>query len=76
MRKLRKRLDPRRYNGAVFLGLNGICVKSHGGTDAVGFAHAIEVAADLAKHGFLKEVRDDISKLTELRAATPKAVAG
>lgn len=76
MRKLRKRLDPRRYNGAVFLGLNGICVKSHGGTDAVGFAHAIEVASDLAKHGFLDEVRSDISKLNDLRAAAPKAVAG
>ena len=44
MHKLRKRVDPRRYNGAVFLGLNGIAVKSHGGTDALGFAHAIGVA--------------------------------
>ena len=39
--KLRNRSDPRRYNGAMFLGLNGICVKSHGGTDALGFATAI-----------------------------------
>jgi glycerol-3-phosphate acyltransferase PlsX len=76
MRKLRKRLDPRRYNGAVFLGLNGICVKSHGGTDAVGFAHAIEVAGDLAKHRFIEAVREDISKLSDLRGAGPKAVAG
>ncbi len=44
---LRTRLDPRRYNGAMFLGLNGVVVKSHGGTDAVGFANAIGVAADL-----------------------------
>ena len=38
---LRQRFDPRRYNGAMFLGLNGIVVKSHGGTDALGFANAI-----------------------------------
>ena len=42
--KLRKRVDPRRYNGGVFLGLDGVCVKSHGGTDALGFAYAIGVA--------------------------------
>src|SRR4029453_10990066 len=39
--KLRKRVDPRRYNGGVFLGLDGVCVKSHGGTDALGFAYPI-----------------------------------
>ena len=41
--KLRERLDPRRANGGVFLGLNGIVIKSHGGTDAEGFAAAIEL---------------------------------
>ena len=44
MKKLKLRADPRRYNGAMFLGLQGVCVKSHGGTDAVGFANAIGVA--------------------------------
>ncbi len=38
--KLRERVDPRRYNGAVFLGVNGSVVKSHGGTDAFGFSNA------------------------------------
>ena len=47
IRLLRHRLDPRRYNGAMFLGLNGVVVKSHGGTDAIGFANAIGVAVDL-----------------------------
>ena len=42
--KLKKRTDPRRYNGAMFLGLQGVCVKSHGGTDATGFANAVAVA--------------------------------
>ena len=51
------RMDPRRYNGAIFLGLNGIVVKSHGGTDAVGFANAIGVAADMLVHGFHERSR-------------------
>ena len=50
--RLREWLDPRRYNGAVMLGLNGVVVKSHGGTDAQGFAHAIDVAIDMVVHHF------------------------
>jgi glycerol-3-phosphate acyltransferase PlsX len=57
MNKLRQRVDPRRYNGAVFIGLNGIAVKSHGGTDALGFANAIGVAIDLLQHNFIEETR-------------------
>ena len=45
--KMRSRIDPRLYNGATFLGLNGIVVKSHGGTDGFGFANAISVAVDM-----------------------------
>ena len=48
--RLREWLDPRRYNGAVMLGLNGVVVKSHGGTDAQGFAHAVDVAMDMVVH--------------------------
>lgn len=55
LRKLRKRVDPRRYNGAVFLGLNGIAVKSHGGADAYGFANAIGVAVDMVKQDFIAQ---------------------
>jgi len=44
LRSLRRRLDPRQYNGASLVGLNGIVIKSHGGTDAVGFEYAIRVA--------------------------------
>ena len=47
---LRQRFDARRYNGAMFLGLNGVVVKSHGGTDALGFAAAIAVAANLVRN--------------------------
>jgi phosphate acyltransferase len=47
---LREKMDPRRSNGGVFLGLDGIVVKSHGGTDALGFAAAIDLAYDMARH--------------------------
>ena len=51
-------LDPRRYNGAVFLGLNGVVVKSHGGADAEGFAHAVDVAMDMITNDFNQRIRD------------------
>ena len=68
LKRLRKRMDPRHYNGAVFLGLNGIAVKSHGGTDMIGFSNAIRVAADLVEHGFIPDVRQAIEKADKIRA--------
>ena len=59
----RRRIDPRRYNGAMFVGLNGICIKSHGGTDALGFANAIEVAADLIRRDFNERIKEDLERL-------------
>jgi glycerol-3-phosphate acyltransferase PlsX len=75
LNKLRKRLDPRRYNGAIFLGLNGITVKSHGGTDAFGFANAIGVAVDMNQHDIIEKTKADFAALT---AGTPdlKAAIG
>ncbi|MEL0294295.1 MAG: phosphate acyltransferase PlsX [Alphaproteobacteria bacterium] len=67
LKRLRRRMDPRRYNGAVFLGLNGIAVKSHGGTDKIGFSNAIKVAADLVDHGFIPDVRAAIEKANAVR---------
>jgi glycerol-3-phosphate acyltransferase PlsX len=61
--KLRERLDPRRYNGAMFLGLNGIIVKSHGGADAFGFANAIAVAHDLSSNGFVARIKEELAAL-------------
>lgn len=61
-KKLRSRLDPRRYNGAVFLGLNGISIKSHGGTDALGFATAMGVAVNLTDHHFLEELSKQLTE--------------
>ena len=59
---MRQHIDPRSYNGAVFLGLNGIAVKSHGGTDRIGFANAINVAAELVDHGFIPDVSAAIAR--------------
>ena len=67
MKELRRKMDPRRYNGAVFLGLNGIAVKSHGGTDALGFSNAIDVAANLVDHGFIPDVSSAIEKAAAIR---------
>ena len=61
--QLRNRVDPRRYNGAVFAGLNGVVVKSHGSTDAFGFANAIGVAADMVEQGFMDEIRKECERL-------------
>jgi phosphate acyltransferase len=61
--RLREWLDPRRYNGAVMVGLNGVVVKSHGGTDAQGFAHAVDVAMDMVVHRFNDHIREDLARL-------------
>ena len=74
LNKVRARTDPRRYNGAMLLGLNGIAVKSHGGTDAFGFANAIGVAVDMLQHGFLDKMRQDLERVSG-SAASPAAAA-
>jgi glycerol-3-phosphate acyltransferase PlsX len=66
--RLREWLDPRRYNGAVLLGLNGVVVKSHGGTDAAGFAYAVDVAMDMVVHRFNDRIREGLQRIGEVRA--------
>ncbi|MEX1108647.1 MAG: phosphate acyltransferase PlsX [Dongiaceae bacterium] len=72
---LRLRTDPRRYNGAIFLGLNGVTVKSHGGTDAIGFSNAIGVAVDMILHGAIEKIREDFAHLSPAAATTGAQVA-
>ena len=57
---MRKKVDPRRYNGAVMLGLNGIVVKSHGSTDAKGFSNALLVAYEMVKGDFINDLKKKI----------------
>ncbi len=66
--RLREWLDPRRYNGAVMLGLNGVVVKSHGGADAEAFAHAVDVAVDMVTHRFNDQIRDGLARIVAASA--------
>jgi glycerol-3-phosphate acyltransferase PlsX len=75
LKAFKRRLDPRRYNGASFLGLRGIVVKSHGGADSFAFLHAIETALEEARSGVLQRISEQLeiehiqSKATEETAA-------
>ncbi len=75
--RLREKMDPRKVNGGVFLGLNGVVVKSHGGTDAEGFAAAVAVARDMVRNGLLKKIEADLELFhaRHPRAAKPVAAA-
>ena len=61
-RALREKLDPRRANGSVLLGLNGIVVKSHGGTDADGFAYAVDVGYEMGKYDLLTKINQMLNR--------------
>jgi len=63
LRRMKKRMDPRLFNGGVFLGLNGVVIKSHGGTDAIGFASALNVAIEMADSTFLDEIERTLDAL-------------
>ena len=57
---LKHKMDPRRVNGGTFLGLNGLAVKSHGGTDALGFASAVDLGYEMAESGLLARLGSDL----------------
>ena len=59
-RRLKEKLDPRESNGGIFLGLNGIVVKSHGGTDEIGFANALTHAREVARHDLISTIAEDL----------------
>ena len=72
-RRLRQRIDPRRVNGGVFLGLNGGVIKSHGGADAVGHASAVHLAAKIARNDLTGLVTKRMSELAASRSQPPGA---
>ena len=71
LRRLRNRIDPRRVNGGVFLGLNGTIVKSHGAADATGVAAAIDLACRLAKSGFQERLAARVASAAQARQDAP-----
>ena len=67
LKAFRNRIDPRRYNGASFLGLQGIVVKSHGGADAMAFANAIRIAILEVDKAVPQHIRDNLEALLAQR---------
>jgi glycerol-3-phosphate acyltransferase PlsX len=72
-RTLRDKMDPRKSNGGVFLGLNGVVIKSHGGTDAEGFAAAIDMGSDMVRYELLAKIGETIHRHASTAA---RAVGG
>ncbi len=64
LKRFKKKLDPRKYNGAIFLGLNGPVVKSHGGTDALGFYFSIDLCYKIIKGNLMKQIKNNLNHLT------------
>ncbi len=60
---VRDKMDPRKINGAVFLGLNGVVIKSHGGTDGEGFASAIDVGHNTVRNQLLEKIAMDLQQV-------------
>ncbi len=78
LKALKQRMDPRRVNGGTFLGLNGIAIKSHGGSDALGFASAVDLAYEMADRGLVGRLSADLAAALPMAApmAAGPAVAG
>ena len=63
LKRFREKLDPSKYNGAIFLGLNGPVVKSHGGTDALGFYYSIDLCYKIVKGQLMQQIKSNLSHL-------------
>ena len=75
LKKLKDRMDPRSVNGGVFLGLNGVVVKSHGGTDATGFATTIRLAANVGNSAFSDDVRGSLARFQAIETESQEVIA-
>ncbi len=62
LNKVKKKLDPRLYNGAILIGLNSPVIKSHGSTDYIGFSHSLNVCIKIVKNNLIQKIKDNISK--------------
>ena len=65
LKKFKDRIDPRKYNGAILLGLQGPVVKSHGGTDSLGFAYSIEMCNKIVKSNLIREIKSHLINIDE-----------
>lgn len=72
---LRYKMDPRRSNGGLFLGLEGLVIKSHGGTDAQGFAEALDVGFTSVQSGLIDKIREELAHMADVSAGAPAVAA-
>ena len=63
LKRFKEELDPRKYNGAIFLGLNGPVVKSHGGTDSIGFYYSIDLCYKIVRGNLINKIKKNLSHL-------------
>ena len=63
LKKFKEKLDPRKYNGAIFLGLNGPVVKSHGATDALGFSYSIEMCEKIIRGDLINKINKNLNSI-------------
>jgi len=61
LKKFKKRLDPRLYNGAIFIGLDSPVIKSHGGTDYIGFSNSLSVCSKIINGNLIEKIRNNIN---------------
>ena len=65
LKKFKSKIDPRKYNGAIFLGLNGPVVKSHGGIDSIGFYYSIDLCYRIIKGDLMGRIKNNLNHLNE-----------
>ena len=68
LKKFKSKLDPRKYNGAIFLGLNGPVVKSHGGIDGIGFYHSIDLCYKIVKGDLMTQIKNNLNHLKSAKS--------
>lgn len=74
--RLKEKMDPRKHNGGVFLGLNGIVIKSHGGTDALGFSSALDLGYDMARYDLISKIEADFAHFYQERLGKSSVDSG
>ena len=66
LKKFKNKIDPRKYNGAIFLGLKGPVVKSHGATDAIGFSYSLDVCYKIAKSKMISKIKENLNNIKNI----------
>ena len=67
LKRFKEKLDPRKFNGAIFLGLNGPVVKSHGSTDSIGFYHSIDLCYKIVKGNLMSQIKSNLGHLNDAK---------